>query len=73
MAPLTMEALQFDRKSLTLKHTKVAVPTGVDKNEIIIRIAYAGICGTDLQIIAVSPKDPIFVWLPKEGPCECGG
>ncbi|KAJ1525073.1 hypothetical protein ONE63_009917 [Megalurothrips usitatus] len=51
MAPLSMEALQYDRKSLTLTHTKVPVPTGADRSEVILKIAYAGVCGTDVHII----------------------
>lgn len=49
-----MEALQFDRQSLTIKHAKVAVPSSPDKNEVVLKIAYAGICGTDIHIIEVS-------------------
>ncbi|KAK3932167.1 D-arabitol-phosphate dehydrogenase [Frankliniella fusca] len=51
MAPLIMEAVQFDPKALQLKHTKLEAPTGADKNEVILKIAYAGVCGTDVHII----------------------
>ncbi|XP_012263758.2 D-arabinitol dehydrogenase 1-like [Athalia rosae] len=46
-----MEFLSFDSrdKSLTLKKGDIPVPAN---NEVLVKVAYAGICGTDLHIIA---------------------
>ena len=48
----TMEFLSFDVKNRSLALRKAEIPTpGPD--EVRIRVAYAGICGTDLHIIEV--------------------
>lgn len=47
-----MEFLSFDsnKKSLQLKKGEIPVPKD---DEVLIKVAYAGICGTDLHIIEV--------------------
>lgn len=56
-----MEFLSFDapKKSLTLKKGPVPKP-GTD--EVLIKVAYAGVCGTDLHIIEVN-FDKIMIHL----------
>lgn len=49
-----MEALQFDCKQKKVSVVKTAVPTIVENDDVIVKVAYAGICGTDLHIIDVS-------------------
>lgn len=46
-----MDALQFDSKKKQLSLIKKPVPTSVRENEVLIHVAYAGICGTDLHIL----------------------
>ena len=48
----TMEFLSFDVKNQTLALRKAEIPTP-GPNEVRIRVAYAGICGTDLHILEV--------------------
>lgn len=48
-----MEAIQFDPQNKTLSLIKVPLPADPKKNEVVIRVAYAGICGTDLHITEV--------------------
>ncbi|XP_021918601.1 D-arabinitol dehydrogenase 1-like isoform X1 [Zootermopsis nevadensis] len=45
-----MEAIQFDPQNKKLSLIKVPLPADPKKNEVVIRVAYAGICGTDLHI-----------------------
>ncbi|XP_023288560.1 D-arabinitol dehydrogenase 1-like [Orussus abietinus] len=47
-----MESLSFDpsTKTLSLKKSQIPKPA---KNEVLIKVAYAGICGTDLHVIEV--------------------
>lgn len=47
----TMEAIVFDPKAKQLSHAKIDMPSPPEKNEVIVKVAYAGICGTDLHII----------------------
>lgn len=51
-----MDALQFDqvKKSLTL--VKLDLPDVTEKDEVIIKVALAGVCGTDLHILEVSTE-----------------
>jgi threonine dehydrogenase-like Zn-dependent dehydrogenase len=50
-----MEAVVFDKKSGTLTYTNEAeLPVLESENDVLIRVIYSGICGTDLHIIEVS-------------------
>lgn len=49
-----MEALQFDSQKKKLSLIKSDLPAVVDKTDVIIKVVYAGICGTDLHIMEVS-------------------
>lgn len=47
-----MEAVVFDGKSLTVKYDpKYPMPTIKNDTDVIVRVEYSGICGTDLHII----------------------
>ncbi|XP_014365046.2 D-arabinitol dehydrogenase 1 [Papilio machaon] len=47
-----MEALVFDGKSLTLKYDpKYPIPQLVNDDDVIVKVEYSGVCGTDLHII----------------------
>uniref|UniRef100_A0A1B6DVG1 Enoyl reductase (ER) domain-containing protein n=1 Tax=Clastoptera arizonana TaxID=38151 RepID=A0A1B6DVG1_9HEMI len=46
-----MDALQFDPRRKQLALVKKELPGIVEKNEVIVKIAYAGLCGTDLHIL----------------------
>jgi hypothetical protein len=48
-----MEAVQFDPKNKKLSLVKAPLPAEPNKNEVVIRVAYSGICGTDLHIAEV--------------------
>jgi D-arabinose 1-dehydrogenase-like Zn-dependent alcohol dehydrogenase len=48
-----MEAIQFDPENRKLSLIKTPLPPEPKKNEIVIRVAYSGICGTDLHIAEV--------------------
>lgn len=45
-----MEAVQFDSKNKELSLIKAPLPSEPNQNEVVIRVAYSGICGTDLHI-----------------------
>lgn len=47
-----MEFLSFDVKNHTLELRKADVPNP-GPNEVRVRVAYSGICGTDLHILEV--------------------
>jgi threonine dehydrogenase-like Zn-dependent dehydrogenase len=49
----TMEAIQFDKKKEQILLIKAPQPTAPIRNEVIVKVAYAGICGTDLHIAEV--------------------
>lgn len=53
MPPHTMEAIQFDKKKVEILLIKAPLPTEPVKNEVIVQVAFAGICGTDLHIAEV--------------------
>jgi D-arabinose 1-dehydrogenase-like Zn-dependent alcohol dehydrogenase len=53
MPPHIMEAIQFDKKKEQILLIKAPYPTKPIKNEVIVEVAYAGICGTDLHIAEV--------------------
>jgi len=46
-----MEAIQFDVVKKTLKVAKKEIPKVTEPNQVLIKVAYAGICGTDLHVI----------------------
>ena len=48
-----MRALKCDASKGELSLEDVAVPEIVNPDDIIIKVGYAGLCGTDLHIIAV--------------------
>uniref|UniRef100_A0A1L8D703 Aldehyde reductase-7 n=1 Tax=Plutella xylostella TaxID=51655 RepID=A0A1L8D703_PLUXY len=48
-----MEALVFDLKTKVLKHEKKhPMPEIVKDDDVIVKVAYSGVCGTDLHIMA---------------------
>jgi hypothetical protein len=49
----TMDALRFSFRERTLELNRMDIPAISEPNEILIKVAYAGICGTDLHILAV--------------------
>ena len=49
-----MEALQCDASKGELSLETVPVPVISAPDDVIIEVGYAGLCGTDLHIIAVS-------------------
>ncbi|KAJ8958447.1 hypothetical protein NQ318_002234 [Aromia moschata] len=46
-----MEAINFTAKTKTLELKRVAVPEITQPDQVLIKVAYSGICGTDLHII----------------------
>lgn len=48
-----MEAVQFDPKNKELSLIKAPLPSEPNKYEVVIRVAFSGICGTDLHITEV--------------------
>lgn len=48
-----MEALIFELKTKTLSYKKSPNILKPVDNEILIKVAYSGICGTDLHILEV--------------------
>lgn len=49
-----MEAIIFDKKSATLKYEKKrTIPCLINDNDVIVKVEYSGICGTDLHIVEV--------------------
>lgn len=54
-----MEFLSFDVKNRTLALRRAEIPTP-GPNEVRIRVAYSGICGTDLHIMEVRRHRYVF-------------
>jgi threonine dehydrogenase-like Zn-dependent dehydrogenase len=48
-----MKAIQFDRKKDQISIIQAPYPAKPIKNEVIVKVAFAGICGTDLHITEV--------------------
>lgn len=48
-----MEAIQFTANTKKLEYSKIPIPKISKPNEVLIKVAYAGICGTDLHVIQV--------------------
>lgn len=49
-----MEALQFDPEKKKLSLIRTDIPAVVEKNDVVVKVVYAGICGTDLHVVDVS-------------------
>ncbi|PSN45209.1 hypothetical protein C0J52_07142 [Blattella germanica] len=49
-----MEAVQFNPQTKQLALVKVPTPTSPKGNQVVVKVAYSGICGTDLHISEVS-------------------
>lgn len=47
-----MEALRFTGKTSKLEYVELPIPEIKEPDQVLIRVAYAGVCGTDLHIIA---------------------
>lgn len=48
-----MEAVQFTSKTKKLELVKLEIPKAIQPNEVLIKVSYSGVCGTDLHIIQV--------------------
>lgn len=46
-----MEALQYSAKDKKLSLVKIPIPKIEKDDDVLIKVAYSGICGTDLHII----------------------
>lgn len=49
-----MEAIRFTGKTKKLELVKVDKPKVGQPNEVLIKVSYSGVCGTDVHIIQVS-------------------
>lgn len=49
-----MEAIRFTQNNLNLELVQIPIPKVSEPLQVLIKVAYSGICGTDLHIIAVS-------------------
>lgn len=49
-----MDCLKLDAKNHRVFFTKIAIPKVEHENEVVIRMAFSGVCGTDLHIIEVN-------------------
>lgn len=47
----SMEALQYSAKEKQLSVVSIPIPAIKKENDVLIKVAYSGICGTDLHII----------------------
>lgn len=48
-----MEAIQFASHDKSLTYLVVDIPTVIDPKDVVIKVAFSGVCGTDLHIIQV--------------------
>ncbi|KAF2891651.1 hypothetical protein ILUMI_14522 [Ignelater luminosus] len=46
-----MDAVQFSLKENKLELAKISIPTISNPHHVLVKVAYAGVCGTDLHII----------------------
>ena len=53
-----MRALKCDASKGELSLEDVPVPEIINDDDVILKIGYAGLCGTDLHIIGQSCQDP---------------
>lgn len=51
---MKMDAIEFDPNNGKLKIVHREVPECIDDDKVLIKVCFAGICGTDLHIIDVS-------------------
>jgi len=69
-----MEAVQFDLSRKSLSHVQLPVPSITDPKHLLIRVSYAGICGTDLHIIQgefpCNPDRPLILGHEFSGTVE---
>ena len=49
----TMKALQYNRPTKTLTLKDLPVPKVVKEDDVLVKVAFSGICGTDLHAIKV--------------------
>ncbi|KAJ9574653.1 hypothetical protein L9F63_008185 [Diploptera punctata] len=47
---MNMEAVQFDSRVKQLSLVKITVPSAPKGDQVVVQVAYSGICGTDLHI-----------------------
>lgn len=52
-----MEAVRFTAKSKKLELVQMPIPKAAQSDDVLIKVAYSGICGTDLHIIQVNNKN----------------
>lgn len=66
-----MKALQFISKDVKLSLLNVPKPTTLEKDEVLIKVKYAGVCGTDLHIVEVTLRtaDTLCIRHPLK-PCS---
>lgn len=50
----TMDSVQYTASNKKLQLVKINVPESIASNSVLIKVIYAGICGTDLHLIDVS-------------------
>lgn len=48
-----MEAIQFSSNDKKLKFSKINIPKITGPKDVLIKVAFCGVCGTDLHIIQV--------------------
>lgn len=48
-----MEAIQFTANSKTVEYLLLEIPKISGLKDVLIKVAYSGVCGTDLHIIQV--------------------
>lgn len=58
-----MEALRFTGSTKILEYVQVPVPVISQPDQVLIKVAFAGVCGTDIHIIAVSSSIFSNRWL----------
>lgn len=49
-----MQSVQLDPKKHALSLNSTDIPVILKPDDVIVKVAYAGICGTDLHVIKVS-------------------
>jgi hypothetical protein len=62
-----MEAIQFDPQNRKLSLIKTLLPAEPKKDEVVIRVVYSGICGTDLHIAEVHNQLTGNCFSPESG------
>lgn len=55
-----MEAIRYTVKTNKLEYSTIPIPKISSPTDVLVKIAYAGVCGTDLHIIQVrKPKQDL--------------